>query len=255
MTDRHGGWAGEPLVSFTDVEVRYGSFTALAGIDLAIESGDRVGLVGGSGSGKSTLLAAIAGSVRPSVGSIQRRPDLRLGLLLQDPAASLNPRWSVTRLVEEPLRDTRPPPSTAERNQRVHAALDAVRLGALDRSRRPAELSGGQCQRVALARALVARPHLVLADEPTSALDVSIAAGVLRTLLEAVTAGGAALVIVSHDLLSIAPLVNRILVLEQGRIVEEGSTEQIMVGATHPVTRRLVDTARLLALPLAESEP
>jgi ABC-type glutathione transport system ATPase component len=110
-----------------------------------------------------------------------------------------------------------------------------------------------QCRRVALARAVVARPHLVLADEPTSALDVSVAAGVLGALRDAVVACGAALVIVSHDLLAIAPLVDRILVLDRGRVVEEGATERIMRAAAHPVTRRLVEAARLLAAPAANA--
>ena len=117
----------------------------------------------------------------------------------------------------EPLRDRSPRPERAARRAAVRRALSEVRLGGLDLGRLPDELSVGQCQRVALARALVADPTLLLADEPTSALDPSVAAGVLRLLDEVLTATGAALLVVSHDVLAVAPLVHRMLVIHGGR--------------------------------------
>lgn len=248
MSDPDDGASLQPLITLTSVGVRYRAFQALTNIDLAIHPGDRIGLVGASGSGKSTLLRVIAGSVRPSDGIVQRQAGLRLGMLLQDPAASLDPRWSIAQLIDEPLRDMRPVASKQERSHRVGELLDAVRLGSIDPRRRPTTLSGGQCQRVALARALAARPQLLLADEPTSALDASVAAGVLQLLLHAVTEGGAALVIVSHDVLAVIALVQRILVLDQGHVVEDISPESLFTKASHPVTRRLVAATRFCTI-------
>ena len=123
-----------------------------------------------------------------------------------------------------------------------------VPFGGVDLERRPAELSVGQCQRVALARALVAEPGLILADEPTSALDPSVAAGVLRLLDAALASTGAALLVVSHDVLAVGPLVDRLVVLHEGRIVEQGRPADLLARPAHAATVRLVETAQDLAV-------
>ena len=244
--------AAGPIVSLRNVTVRYGATTALAGVSLDVYPRERIALVGDSGCGKTTLLSVVSGYRRPTAGAVVRAPGTRLGVLLQDPVASLNPGWTLEQVVAEPLRDMRTGRAgrrTREaREAAVRRALAEVRLSEIDPGRYPSELSVGQCQRVALARALVAGPSLLLADEPTSALDPSVAAGVLRLLDSALTSTGAALLVVSHDVLAVAPLVHRIVVLHQGRIVEEGAPNALLAHPTHPTTIRLVETAHRLAV-------
>ncbi|HEV2125444.1 MAG TPA: ATP-binding cassette domain-containing protein, partial [Chloroflexota bacterium] len=171
-----------------------------------------------------------------------------IGLLQQDPVASLNPGWTLEQIVAEPLRDRGRRLSRAERQVVVQRALAEVRLGMLEISRYPTEFSVGQCQRVALARALAANPTLLLADEPTSALDPSVAAGILRLIDSVLSATGATFLVVSHDLVTVAPLVRRVVVIHGGRIVEEGTPDQILQSPVHEPTRRLVETAHRLAI-------
>jgi peptide/nickel transport system ATP-binding protein len=249
--------SAEPVVRLQDVTVRYGKTLALDGVTLDVRPAERIALVGDSGCGKTTLLSVVSGYRTPTAGTVQRRPGTRTGLLLQDPVASLNPGWTLEQLVAEPLRDRTPRPDRAARRAAVQRALSEVRLGGLDLSRLPHELSVGQCQRVALARALVTDPTLLLADEPTSALDPSVAAGVLRLLDAVLTATGAALLVVSHDVLAVAPLVHRMLVIHGGRVVEDGRPDDLLARPAHATTRRLADTAHRLAAtaPLAPAGP
>ena len=237
-----------PLLSLRNVTVRFGATAALADVTLDVDAGERVAFVGGSGSGKTTLLSLASGYRKPTRGTVYRAPGTRTGLLLQDPVASLDPSWPLEKIVAEPLWDRRRRLTREARRAAVRRALAAVRLGGIELDRRPDELSVGQCQRVALARALVAEPALLLADEPTSALDPSVAAGVLRLIDEALTATGAALLVVSHDLLAVAPLVHRMVVLHHGRIVEQGTPDDLLQRPTHAATVRLAETAHRLAV-------
>lgn len=269
-TERTGGSEGpapEPVLALRRVTVRFGATTALADVSLTVQPGERIALVGDSGCGKTTLLSVVSGYRRPTEGRVVRPRTTRLGLLLQDPVASLNPGWTLEQIIGEPLRDRHdhaedhdrrgrgdagtdagPRLAREARERAVRRSLAAVRLGALELSRYPAELSVGQCQRVALARALVADPTLLLADEPTSALDPSVAAGVLRLIDTALTATGASFLVVSHDVLAVAPLVHRMVVLHQGRIVEDGPSDRLLDSPTHPTTQHLAETARRLAV-------
>jgi ABC-type glutathione transport system ATPase component len=237
-----------PLLSFREVTVQFGATTALADVTLDVAAGERVAFVGGSGSGKTTLLSVVAGTRQPTRGTVRRAPGTRTGLLLQDPVASLDPSWPLEKIVAEPLWDSGRKLTREAQRGAVRRALAAVRLRGVELDRRPDELSVGQCQRVALARALVAEPALLLADEPTSALDPSVAAGVLRLLDEALTATGAALLVVSHDLLAVAPLVHRMVVLHQGTIVEQGTPEDLLRRPEHEATVLLAETAHRLAV-------
>jgi peptide/nickel transport system ATP-binding protein len=239
------------LAALRHVTVRFGRTIALNDVTLQVRPRERIALVGDSGCGKTTLLSVIGGYRRPTAGTVYRAPGLRLGLLLQDPVASLNPGWTLEHLVGEPLRDLKPRPSREARATAVRRALAQVGLGSIELDRSPAELSVGQCQRVALARALVANPGLLLADEPTSALDPSVAAGVLRLIDSVLAATGAALLVVSHDVLAVAPLVERMVVLHEGRIVEDGAPHELLARPVHPATVRLVETAYRLTVSLS----
>lgn len=237
-----------PLLALRDVTVRFGPTRALAGVSLEVRGQERIALVGNSGSGKTTLLGVACGLRRPHHGTVTRAPGIRLGLLLQDPVASLNPSWTLGRIIAEPLQSSGGRSGREQRAAAVRRALVEVGLGTIDPDRYPAELSVGQCQRVALARALIAAPSLLLADEPTSALDPSVAAGVLRLLDSTLTSARAALLVVSHDVLAVAPLVERLVVLHEGHIVEDGTPASLLDRPRHAATVRLVETAHRLAI-------
>jgi peptide/nickel transport system ATP-binding protein len=232
------GWRRRPVV-------------AVAGVSLAVAAGEGLALVGGSGSGKSTLARAI-GRIGPVDGGevlwrgralpertrmtpADRRP---IQPVFQDPVASLDPRWTVERIVGEPLLPLALP--RAERRERVMAVLGEVGLGPDFAARRPASLSGGQAQRVAIARALAVDPALLLLDEATSALDVLVAGRVLELLEGLLRSRGLAMLLITHDLAVARRLCRRIAVMADGRIVEQGAMEEILAAPVHPATRRLV---------------
>lgn len=247
--------AGRPVVSLRGVTVRFGTTAALDDVSLDVRPRERIALVGDSGCGKTTLLSVVSGYRRPTRGTVERAPGTRIGILLQDPIASLNPGWTLEQVVSEPLRDRGMRLSRQERAAAVRRALSEVKLGGLELSRFPHELSVGQCQRVAMARALVASPTLLLADEPTSALDPSVAAGVLRLIDAALARTGAAFLVVSHDVLAVAPLVHRMLVIHQGRVVEDGPPDDLLSHPRHPTTVRLAETAYRLAVTQRVEQP
>lgn len=239
------------------------SFVALHPTDLVIQPGERVGVVGGSGSGKTTLARLMLGLVRPSSGdvlfgghSIVGVPERRRGwlraaasMVFQDPNSSLNPRMKLRDIIAEPLRSPalrgRPdvPPPTVDV---VGQALQGVGLSADMLEQFPHQLSGGQRQRVAIARALISEPSVLVADEPVSALDVSVRAQVLNLLTEEVGERSLSLVLVSHDLGIVRHMCERVLVIEQGRIVESGPVLEVLDRPRHPYTRALVDATLTL---------
>lgn len=229
---------------------------ALDGVTLSVQEGESVGVVGPSGSGKSTLAAILAGHLAPDSGTVMlegvplptswrgdaRARRRRIQLVMQDPADSLSPRLTVAELVAEPLV-VAGGSDEAHRRAEVVAALDSVGLptstGFL--ASRAFDLSGGQQQRVALARALVARPKLIVADEPTSMLDASEQARLLVVLRERQIEMGLGLVLVSHDLALVRKVVDRIVVLDAGRVVEEGPSHRVISDPRSETTRRLLE--------------
>ncbi|MBC3192326.1 ABC transporter ATP-binding protein [Pseudonocardia sp. C8] len=225
---------------------------ALRGVDLDLAPGERVGLAGPSGAGKSSLLRILLGLDRPDQGTVTvegreigaagaRRWFRRaVQYVPQDPAGSLNPRWTIQDLVAEPLRRLAVPGDHAEA---VRTALDRVGLTAGLADRRPGELSGGQAQRAALARALVVRPRLLLADEPVSGLDPQLREQVVELLADTCAATGAGLLLVAHDLDVAEALCSRLVVLDAGRVVEDGPTTEVLARPTHPTTAGLVRAA------------
>ena len=219
-------------------------FVAVRDVDLAVESRDRVGIVGRSGSGKTTIARMMLGLVQPSAGQVLfegeeitganlHRLRAAASLVHQDPNASLNPRMRVGRIIDEPLGRRATQAELAE-------VLTAVGLDPSLSQRFPHQLSGGQRQRVAIARALVDDPRLLVADEPVSALDVLVRSQVLRVLRDEVASRELALVMVSHDLTIITQLCNRVVVVNAGEIVEEGTVEAVFEDPQHAYTKELL---------------
>jgi peptide/nickel transport system ATP-binding protein len=225
---------------------------ALHGIDLVVRPREVVAVVGGSGSGKTTLGRAIAGLLKPGGGEIlfRGRPiarsdpgwaDYRLQcqMVFQDPYASLDPRMTIGQLVGEGLRLV-PGMSTADKAKRVAEVLDEVGLGTAYAPRYAHQLSGGQRQRVAIARALVRRPAFVIADEPVSALDVTVRAQVLELFAELQKRHGFSCLFISHDLGVVEQVADRVVVMQDGRIVEQGTRDTVFDTPRQDYTRRLL---------------
>ncbi|MFC0303056.1 ATP-binding cassette domain-containing protein, partial [Rhizorhabdus histidinilytica] len=170
----------------------------------------------------------------------------RAGLqpVFQDPVASLDPLWKVRDIVAEPLRRLRPDLDRMAVAARVEAVLAEVGLDPTLADRRPAALSGGQAQRVAIARALGPGPAMLLLDEATSALDVLVAGTILDLLAELQKQHGLAILMITHDLAVARRLCHRIVVMDAGRIVEEGPAERLIAAPAHPITAKLVAASR-----------
>ena len=228
---------------------------ALVDVSFAVEPGENLGIVGESGAGKSTLLRLLLGLARPSSGELftdgvpfEARSHSALRAhrrfaqaVFQDPYSSLDPRQSVERIIAEPLRSLRLERSRSAIQTRVAGVLESVGLPADAANRFPHEFSGGQRQRIAIARAIVPTPRLLLADEPVSALDVSTRVRIIDLLAELGTgADPLTVVVVSHDLSVVAALCERMLVLENGRVVEQGRTSAVLASPQHPYTQRLL---------------
>ncbi|KKB08400.1 hypothetical protein VE25_18940 [Devosia geojensis] len=222
-------------------------------VDLAIRAGESVALVGPSGCGKTTLARMLVGLDRPSAGGIRfagraydpNDPAIRrdLSLVFQDPFSSFDPRMSVGRSIAEPLR-LLPAMDGASRERHLTEAVEAVGLSPDMLARYPHEFSGGQRQRLAIARALVTRPKFLVLDEPVSALDLSVRAEVLALLTRLQAEFGLTYLVISHDLDMVAAIADRVLVMQAGKIVEEGRPGELFVHPRHEMTRALV-AARL----------
>ncbi|HXH59406.1 ABC transporter ATP-binding protein [Iamia sp.] len=235
-----------------------GRVQAVDGASLAVREGEAVGLVGPSGSGKTTLAHMLTGMIVPDRGTVELEGEplrtawrgtervwrQRVQLVAQDPWDALSPRLTVEELVREPL-DVGRHGERDERRRRVAEALDRVGLAAAGTflAARSHELSGGQLQRVALARALVLGPKVLVADEPTALLDASEQARLLVLLREQQVELGLGLVFVSHDLAVVRKVTDRIVVLDRGRVVEEGPSHVVATKPTSPTAVRLLDAA------------
>ncbi|MEV6345353.1 ABC transporter ATP-binding protein [Actinoplanes sp. NPDC051851] len=247
------------LLEVSDLDVHYrrrrGRLHALRNVSLRLDPGETIGVIGETGSGKSTLARAVLGLVPPSSGRIvidgeqvssygkrQWQAFRRRGILqyvFQDPLRSLDPDLTIRESLAEPLR------IQGRTGENVRKYLDRVRLSEDLLDRLPAELSGGQRQRVAVARALVSEPKLILLDEPVSALDAANRVKVLE-LLKELRDAGTALLFISHDLGSVAGIADRIAVLYQGELVEDGPTRQVITEPRHAYTKLLIDSVPTL---------
>jgi peptide/nickel transport system ATP-binding protein len=227
---------------------------AVDGVSMCVHPGETVGLVGESGSGKSSLLRVILALERPLAGEVRllgdvfstatgaslRRLRRYIQVVFQDPYGSFDPQWSVERLIAEPFYLLDTPPTAGERRRKVDTVLDQVGLSASDARRYPHEFSGGQRQRIAIARALITEPSVIAFDEAVSALDVLVRAQILELLTELTERLRLAYLFVSHDLNVVRSIADRIYVMRQGRIVEDGPTEAVFTAPRHAYTTALI---------------
>jgi len=257
--------AARPLLEVKDLKVHFpirrgifrrtvGHVKAVDGVSLAVGEGRTLALVGESGSGKTTVGKAILQLIRPTAGSVRYAGEeltglaraalklhrARMQIVFQDPYASLNPRMRVADILAEGMRALSVGASEAERWSRIDAILDQVGLPAGAKRRYPHEFSGGQRQRIAIARALAVEPRLIVCDEPTSALDVSVQAQILNLLRSLQERLGLAYLFITHNLAVVEYLAHEVAVMTEGRIVEQGTAEQVLRAPRHAYTQALL---------------
>ncbi|MBO6896673.1 MAG: ABC transporter ATP-binding protein [Shimia sp.] len=230
---------------------------AVKGVSFDIHHGERIGLVGESGCGKSTLTRAILGLEPLQDGSITAfgapvGPDMpaasriKTQVVFQDPYSSFNPRHRVARILTEPFHLVDTPPTGDVLAQVISDVLTDVGLQPSDAQKYIHEFSGGQRQRIAIARALITKPDLIIFDEAVSALDVSIRAQILDLIAELSRRHNLAYLFISHDLSVVRSVTDRVLVMQNGEIVEQGETETVFTSPKHPYTQTLINAAPLL---------
>jgi len=243
--------AQDVVVDFPTTEGR--SIRAVDRVSIQLEPGETLGVVGESGCGKSTLARAVLQLIRPTSGSVQLRGEeltllkgrelrnlrQKMQMVFQDPRGCLDPRMTVGTLLMEPLK-VHGLDDASNRKRRAHEMLERIGLDSRFMSRRPSDMSGGQQQRVAIGRALITNPELVICDEPVSALDVSIQAQVINLLVELQKDLGVSLLFIAHDLAVVRHISHRVAVMYLGRVVEEGTTDQLFAEPRHPYTQGLI---------------
>lgn len=253
------------LITASNLNFRYPLSTSwtINDVSLSIEAGTSVGIVGESGSGKSTIIRLLSGLLTAQEGEVtidgknlsewskeSPRELRRFGqLVFQSPRRSFDPRMRLARALSEPIRalEKRVPNSDELGLWMTRVGLSPTLL-----DRYPHQLSGGQLQRVSLARAMSIGPKVLYADEPTSSLDVSVQAQVLNLLMELRSALGLTLVLVTHDLAVVGRMCERIIVMREGRVVEEGTTVDILINPKHEYTVGLVEAAKAVSLKLGK---
>ena len=235
---------------------------ALDDVSFTLRAGRSLGIVGESGSGKSTLARLVMALETPTAGSVRldgddlhalgpadlRRARAKLQMVFQDPYGSLDPRRTIGQTVCEPLTVLQRVPRD-ERVRRAAEALEAVGLREADLCKYPHEFSGGQRQRIAIARALITRPRLIVADEPVSALDVSVQAQVLNLMRDLQDTFGLSYLFISHDLSVVDLVCDEVIVLQGGRVVEQGTPDTVFRHPAHPYTQRLLASVPALEPP------
>jgi peptide/nickel transport system ATP-binding protein len=232
---------------------------AVDDVSFTVARGEVLGIVGESGCGKSTLARIVMALDKPTAGEVllegtslfglsaaelrKRRRDFQM--VFQDPYGSLDPRHSVARIITEPLHLESAASATTTR---IATALESVGLKAADASRYPHEFSGGQRQRIAIARALMTQPKLLVADEAVSALDLSVQAQILRLLMELRRSYGLTILFISHNLSVIEEIADRVGVMYAGKLIEIGTTADVLHRPQHAYTQRLLDAEPTLDL-------
>jgi len=263
-----------PILNIENLLVEYavrGSqpVRAVDGVDLRIEEGQTVGLVGESGCGKSSLAYAVLGLVKPAGGTIRFRDedtanlrgrDLQnyrrlVQIVFQDPFNALNPRMSIGACLDEVLKVHRLRPTRAERAARIIELLHRVGLDPRMATHYPHELSGGQRQRVGIARALAMEPSLLIADEPVSALDVSVQVQILNLLTDLKADLGLSYLFIAHDLAVVRYMCDTVYVMYQGRIVESAPASRLVEAPEHAYTRTLLAAVPDVDAPRCAPDP
>ncbi|MEE8726247.1 MAG: ABC transporter ATP-binding protein [Bifidobacterium thermacidophilum] len=259
-----GQWPADnamPVVIVKDLHLVYGAgkrsaVEVLKGVDLTVNRGDSIGLVGESGCGKTSLARVIAGLIPATSGTVTllgkdnatvsksewRRQRRQVQLVFQDPYGSLNPRRRVGSIIGEPLR-IQHHWDAAQVKQRVSELMELVGLNPEHYNRYPGEFSGGQRQRIGIARALALDPELIIFDEPVSALDVSIQAQILNLIQDLQQAFGYTYLFISHDLAVVRHVCNRVAVIRNGKIVERGDVERVYSNPQAEFTKRLLEAS------------
>ncbi|ESW63314.1 ATP-binding cassette domain-containing protein [Mesorhizobium sp. C277A] len=232
------------------------AIAAVDGVSFAIEPGETLALAGPSGSGKSTIARLVLRLIEPDAGTVQfdgddflllkgaalRTKRARLQMVFQDPLAAFNPRATVARVLDDPLR-IHAIASRAERPARIAALLERVGLAADLASRAIHEISGGQRQRVAIARAIATKPSLIVLDEAVSALDVSVRGQILELLLDLQVRERIAYLFISHDLGVVRAIAHRVVLLDAGRIAESGDARNVIDAPQSAIGKALVAAA------------
>lgn len=217
----------------------------LKGIDFSIGEGEIVGLVGESGCGKSTLAKVILGLIKPDSGEVIHNSE-HPQMIFQDPYNSLNPSKTVGFILEEPLKNL----TKLTEEERLKKAKERLIQAGLDDkylNRKPSELSGGQRQRVCIAESLMMDPKLLIADEPVSALDVTIQSQILKLLEDLQENLGLSILFISHDLRVVYQLCDRVIVLKDGRIAEQGDIDRVYRNPQHEYTRALLEASGIIS--------
>ena len=255
----------KPLVEVRNLSVHFpvksgllqrqtGVVKALDDVSLKIDKSSTLGLVGESGSGKTTLGRVLVRLQDPTSGSAfydgQEITSLdgsalrpyrkKIQMVFQDPYNSLNPRLRIGTILAEPLEIHFPQMSASDRSSRVAELLKLVGLDPSHARRFPHEFSGGQRQRIGIARALAVEPEFIICDEPVSALDVSVQAQIVNLLMDLQDQFGLTYLFIAHDLAVIEHVSDQVAVLEHGKLVEEGTADQITRHPSHPYTQRLL---------------
>ena len=262
----------EPIIRLEDVTVTFKTRTgsilhpnkiqALKGVSLSLMPGETVGLVGESGCGKSTTANVMIGLQKPTTGKVyfkgvdvtnrtaadRRRIGRVISVVFQDPATALNARMSIHDQLLDPML-VHKIGDKESREKRVYELIEQVGLPVSVMDALPGQLSGGQRQRVAIARALSLQPDAIIADEPTSALDVSVRAQILNLLMDLKKDLGLAMVFISHDIQTVRYISDRIIVMNGGRPVEEGTAEQVFNNPRDEYTKLLLGAAPSLLYP------
>jgi len=240
------------LIDGKDLTVKYGNFTALDDVNIAITKGSTVGLVGESGSGKTTLGLALLDLIKKQSGKvmymgseIRRMRPLRknMQIVFQDPYSSLNPRMSAEQIIGEGLEIYERGLSKSARRQKVLEVLDKVGLPASALSRYPHEFSGGQRQRIAISRALILKPDFIVLDEPTSALDVTVQIQIVELLQSLKNSFNLSYLLITHDIRIIKALADYICVMKDGKIIERGLAKDILGTPAKDYTKTLIKAA------------
>jgi len=265
LVEQHGG---APLLSVRDLRIAFSEHEAVRGVSFTIAPGETLGLVGESGSGKSATALALLRLLPPSAavgGSIglaredggldelltlpeegmRRHRGRSMAMIFQEPMTALNPVMKVGRQIGEALLAHAPRTGRREVRERVLAAMREVALPEPERriDDYPHQFSGGQRQRIVIAMALINKPRLLIADEPTTALDVTVQAQILELLKVLKREHGLSMLFISHDLAVVAQVADRVAVMRQGEIVEQGSMEQVLTRPQHAYTRNLLASA------------
>jgi len=243
-----------PLLELENLRTKFGDFAAVDGIDLTLFEGETIALVGESGSGKTTLAKTVIGLFDHAEGEIRLEGELllrrdrdfyrRVQMIYQNPKESISHRMNVIDAVIEPLL-VQKVGSATEKIETARKALEEVELPSDDAflKKYPHQISGGEAQRVAIARALVLDPKLLIADEPTSSLDASVQAKILKLLLNLQEKRGLSILFITHDIALARKVSDRMAVMLEGKIVEEGATSEVTTSPVHPYTMRLLDVA------------